>query len=86
MTRQRKEIQKKMWELEREECAEYELGCGFFSQEIAEAFRPHWEKLEELWCATYGRTRQEQMDYVFERQNEAYDNGRIPYTPCWGAI
>lgn len=86
MTRQRKEIQKRMWELEREEMAENELGCGMFSEQISRAFAPYHQKLQDEWCATYGRTEKEQMDYVFAKLDEAYEAGRIPWSPCWGIV
>ena len=84
MTRERKEIQKQMFELEMQEQADYELGCEFFSQEISEAFRPAWNTLYDRWAATYGQTQKEHADYVFQKQCEAFDAGRIPYSPCYG--
>lgn len=47
MTRLRKEIRKEMDELYMQEQAEYEMGCGFGTNEIAAAFAPAWEKLYE---------------------------------------
>ena len=85
MTRERKELQKQMFELEMQENAEYELGCGFGSQEISEAFQPAWNDLYDRWAATYGRTIQEHMDYVFAKQ-EAALAGKVPYDICWGSI
>lgn len=85
MTRERKELMRLMEELEMQEQSEYELGCGFFSEEIAEAFRPDWEALHDRWAATYGRTQKEHMDWIFNKQCEAYDAGRIPWSPCYGA-
>ena len=84
MTRERKELQKKMCDLEMQERAEYEMGCGFFGQEIQEAFAPAWQKLHEAWAQTYGRTVKEHDDYIFAKQCEAYDAGRIPWSPCYG--
>lgn len=49
MTRLRKEIRKEMDELYMQEQAEYEMGCGFGTNEIAAAFAPAWEKLYENW-------------------------------------
>lgn len=86
MTRQRKEIQKKMDELERMENAEYELGCGMFGNEIATVFAPSWDALNAEWAATYGMTVKQLMDRVFEKQNEAYEAGRIPWSPCYGMM
>ena len=85
MTRQRKEIQKEMELLEREESAEYAMGCGFGASEVAEAFAPLWEEIYKRWAATYGQTVAEHDKLVFERQNEAYEAGRIPWSPCYGA-
>ncbi len=84
MTRQRKEIYKEMDQLYREESAEYELGCGFFSKEISEAFAPAWNRLHEKMAATYGMTVKELDDRRFQKQNEAYEAGRIPWSPCYG--
>jgi hypothetical protein len=84
MTRERKEIMRKLDELHAEEQAEYELGCGFFSEEIEKAFRPSYDVLYDAWAATYGRTQKEHSDYVFNKQCEAYDAGRIPWSPYYG--
>ena len=84
MTRERKELQKQMFELEMQEQAEYELGCGYCSREIEEAFHPAWEALHKAWAATYGMTIQEHDQHVFDKQCEAYDAGRIPWSPCYG--
>lgn len=84
MTRERRELMRQMEELHMQENAEYELGCGFFSEEISEAFRPSWEKLYEAWAATYGQTAREHDEHVFQKQSEAFDAGRIPWSPCYG--
>ena len=84
MTRERKELQRQMKELAMQEQAEYEMGCGFFGHEIEEAFRPNWEALHDKWASTYGRTQEEHMDWIFKKQCEAYDAGRIPWSPCYG--
>lgn len=84
MTRERREIMKEMDELAMQEQAEYELGCGYCSEMIEEAFRPDWEALHDKWAATYGRTQKEHMDWIFHKQCEAYDAGRIPWSPCYG--
>lgn len=81
MTRQRKEIQKEMDQLMRQEEAEYELGCGFGAESIQEAFQPYWEELHRKWAATYGMTEKELAERVFEKQYEAYKNGRIYWEP-----
>lgn len=85
MTRERKELLKQMDELQMQENAEYELGCGYCSQQIQEAFAPYWEDLHNKWAATYGRTIQEHMDYVFAKQDAAL-SGKVPYDICWGSI
>ncbi len=84
MTRERRELMRQMEELHIQENAEYELGCGYCSQEIEEAFHPYWEALYDRWAATYNMTQKEHMDRVFEKQCEAYDMGRIPWSPCYG--
>ena len=84
MTRQRKEIQKRMFDLEMQQQADYELGCGYCSREIEEAFAPYWNALYEAWAATYGMTVKQHDDHIFKKQSEAYDAGRIPWSPCYG--
>lgn len=84
MTRERKELLRQMDELQMQENAEYELGCGYCSQQIQEAFAPYWEALHNKWAATYGQTVKEHDDHVFKKQCEAFDTGRIPWSPCYG--
>ena len=84
MTRERKELQKRMFDLEMQEQAEYALGCGFGDQEIQEAFTSAWDKLYETWAATYGLSVREHADHIFAKQCEAYDAGRIQFCPCYG--
>lgn len=84
MTRERKELMKKLESLERQKMAEYEMGCGFFLNEIDEAFRPEYEAIYDALAATYGLTRKEHDDYVFNKQCEAYDAGKIQWSPCYG--
>ena len=79
MTRQRKEIQREMEALYRQEQAEYELGCGFFSKEISEAFAPFWQRLDEKMAATYGKTVDEYNAMRYETQNRLYAVGVIPF-------
>lgn len=79
MTRHRKEIQKEMDELYMQEQAEYELGCGFGTSEIASAFAPYWEKLHEKMAATYGKTVQEYEAMQYEAQNRLCSAGVIPF-------
>ena len=56
MTRERKEIFKKMDELGRMEQAEYEMSCGFCTEQIEKAFAPSRQRLQEKLAATYGMT------------------------------
>ena len=53
MTRERKEIFKKMDELGRMEQAEYEMSCGFCTEQIEKAFAPSRQRLQEKLSATY---------------------------------
>ena len=78
MTRLRKEIYKEMDELYLQEQAEYEMGCGFFSSEIAAAFEPAWEKLHEKLAATYGLTVQEYDARQYETGNRLLAAGVLP--------
>lgn len=78
MTRQRKEIHREMEELYQEEQAEHELGCGFFSKEISEAFALLWQKLYEKLAATYGKTVEEYEAMCYEAQKK-YAAGVIPF-------
>ncbi len=79
MTRQRKEIQKEMDALYRQEQAEYEMGGGFGTYEIAEAFAPHWQGLYEKMAATYGKTYEEYEAMQYETKNELFEKGIIPF-------
>ena len=60
------------------------MGCGFCTEEISNAFAPLWEDIYTRWAATYGQTVKEHDQVVFDRQNEAYEAGRIPWSPCYG--
>ena len=75
MTRQRKEIQKQMEELDRCEQCDMEMGCGFGISEIADAFAPHWNELREKMAATYGKTAEEYEMMCYEIQNRLYSAG-----------
>lgn len=59
MTRERKEIFKKMAEIDKQESAELEMGCGFFASEIHDAFMPIKRELDEMLAATYNKTVEE---------------------------
>lgn len=84
MTRQRKEILRELEELKREEMAECELGCGFFQEEIEQAFFPRQRRLQEKLAMTYGKSVKELDERIFEAENEAYEAGRIQWVPCYG--
>ena len=84
MTRQRKEILRELEELKREEMAECELGCGFFQEEIEQAFFPRRRRLQEKLAMTYGKSVKELDERIFEAGNEAYEAGRIQWVPCYG--
>lgn len=79
MTRQRKEIQKEMDALCMQEQAEYEMGCGFGTYEIAEAFAPLWQELYEKMAATYGMTADEYEAMQYEMHNTLFEKGIIPF-------
>lgn len=79
MTRQRKEIQKEMDLLNQQEQAEYEMGCGFGTSEIAGIFAPMWQKLYEKMAATYGKTVEEYEAMQYEVQNKLCAAGIIPF-------
>lgn len=79
MTRLRKEIHKEMDELYMQEQAEYEMGCGFGTSEIAAVFTPAWEKLYERLAATYGLTAQEYEARQYEIGNKLAAVGALPF-------
>lgn len=79
MTRLRKEIRKEMDELYMQEQAEYEMGCGFGTSEIAAAFAPAWEKLYEKLAATYGLTVQAYEAMQYEIGNKLAAAGVLPF-------
>ena len=79
MTRKRKEIQKEMDLLSMQEQAEYEMGCGFGTEEISNAFAPLWKRLYEKMAATYGKTVDEYEAMCYEAQNRLCAAGVIPF-------
>lgn len=79
MTRQRKEIRKEMDALYMQEQAEYEMGCGFGTDAISEAFAPLWQKLYEKMAATYGMTCEEYEAMQYGIQNRLSQEGIIPF-------
>ncbi len=79
MTRQRKEIRKAMEQLYMQEQAEYEMGCGFGTSEISEAYAPLWRELYEKMAATYGMTVEEYEHMEYEAQSKLSESGMIPF-------
>lgn len=78
MTRWRKEILKKMIELDKDQCAEYEMSCGYFTSEISEAFNKRRDILEDEMAKSYGMTREEYDNMCYENQNYSHIGGEIP--------
>lgn len=66
MRKERKVILDKLEELERQESAEMELGCGFFTNEIHEAFEKASHPLEAQLAATYGMSLSEYNNNMME--------------------
>lgn len=66
MTRQRKEIFKKIEELNKWIEAEIEMGCGFGADKINHIFTLNHESLMAELAATYGMTL-EQCEVQYER-------------------
>lgn len=79
MTRQRKEILREMEELDMQEQAEYEMGCGFGTSEIARVFAPFWEKLYGKLAATYGMSVKEYEEAQYEVKKKLCATGIIPF-------
>lgn len=79
MTRQRKEIMKKMNVLQMQEEAEYEMGCGFATDKISNIFAPLHKKLNEKLAATYGKTAEEYESMCYDIQHKLYLKGAIPF-------
>ena len=51
MTRQKKELENKLIELDKAYAAELELSCGFCTSQIAEAFEPAINDIQEKLAA-----------------------------------
>lgn len=66
MRKERKVLIEKLDELSMQRNAEYEMGCGFGSKEIYEAFEPHFNELETKLAATYGMTVSEYDSKMYE--------------------
>lgn len=79
MTRQRKEIYKEMEQVRVHEEIEYEMGCGFGTYEIENAFAPLWQRLYEKLAATYGKTAEEYEAMQYEIQYRLCAAGIIPF-------
>lgn len=54
MRKEREILFRKIEEVQREELAEYELSCGFFTSEIAKEFKTRYNDLYDELAATYG--------------------------------
>ena len=79
MTRWRKEVVKKIKELEIQQEEEYQISRGLFSSEIAEAFKENRDKLIEELARTYGKTRIEYEEMLYAIQPTLYKVGVIPF-------
>lgn len=79
MTRWRKEVIKKIEDLEIQQKAEYEMSCGFFASEIAETFKKNRDKLEGEWARTYGKTRIEYEEMMYAIQPTLCEADVIPF-------
>lgn len=75
MTRQRKEIQRKIGALEKKEQAAYEKGNGF-TNKLAQRFAQQKKKLVEELAATYGMALPRYEARMYEIQ-EMWCAGRI---------
>lgn len=79
MTRWRKEVIKKIEDLEIQQKAEYEMSCGFFASEIAEAFKRNRDKLEGELAKTYEKTVAEYEEMMYAMQPVLCEAGVIPF-------
>lgn len=66
MRKERKVLIEKLDELSMQRNSEYEMGCGFGSKEIYEAFEPYFNELETKLAATYGMTVSEYDSKMYE--------------------
>lgn len=66
MRKERKVLIERLNELSMQRDAEYEMGCGFGSKEIYEAFASDFEELETKLAATYGMTVSEYDSKMYE--------------------
>ena len=72
MRKERKVLIEKLDELSMQRDAEYEMGCGFGSKEIYEAFAPHFEELETKLANTYNISIEEYRDIEHKRWMRKY--------------
>ena len=79
MTRERKEIRKQMDALYIEERIEYEFSCGFGDKEIAAAYAPRWDELNEKLAASYGKTVAEYEEMVYKHREKLFDTDDMPF-------
>ena len=84
MRRERKELFKKIDELQKIWDAENRMGCGEFAREVAKVFSPQMDKLVGLLAATYGMGFDEYIDKQqnlsweeLQREQEAMTAGRM---------
>lgn len=66
MRRQRQEIQNRLHQLENQREADYELGCGFGSAQIEDAFSLEESILRKELAKTYNMTVSAYDDMIFE--------------------
>lgn len=79
MRREREEIINKMNLVNDAESAEYEMGCGFATDKISNAFASLQDRLQEKLAATYGKTVKEYEEMCYRIQYKLYSEGKIPF-------
>lgn len=83
MRKERKVLVDKIAMLNAQWDAELELGCGFFSKEIFNAFSSQINELEEKLAMTYNMTLAEYEKFTFERMMlgvyNANDVSELPF-------
>ena len=83
MRKERKVLVDKIAMLNAQWDAELELGCGFFSREISNAFSGQINELREKLAMTYDMSFAEYEQYVFERMMlgayNANDVSELPF-------
>lgn len=76
MRRQRKEIIKKIYELDEQRAVERELGCGYTASDFGypDPFDAAMDALQEELAATYGMTAAEHVALEFENADRLVPN------------